>query len=80
MRDVRGNDVAMIFQDSLTSLNPTMTIGEADRRAGPPSPRGVRRRGGSTEPAEMLGLVGFPHPRTNSGPTRTSSRAASASG
>ena len=28
IRAVRGNEVAMIFQDSLTSLNPTMPIGE----------------------------------------------------
>src|ERR1700683_2805196 len=28
MRDVRGNEVAMVFQDSLTSLNPTMSIGD----------------------------------------------------
>src|SRR5471030_1439954 len=27
LRDVRGNDVAMIFQDPMTSLNPTWTIG-----------------------------------------------------
>lgn len=28
MADVRGNDVAMIFQEPMTSLNPVMTIGE----------------------------------------------------
>jgi len=28
MRHVRGNDISMIFQDSATSLNPTLTIGE----------------------------------------------------
>src|ERR1700729_2362514 len=27
LRDIRGNDVAMIFQDPLTSLDPTKTIG-----------------------------------------------------
>ncbi len=28
MRDVRGNDAAMIFQDPMTSLNPVFTVGE----------------------------------------------------
>src|ERR1700728_2400666 len=28
MTKVRGNDVGMVFQDPLTSLNPTMKIGE----------------------------------------------------
>src|SRR5499433_530118 len=28
MREVRGNDVAMIFQDPMTSLNPVFTVGE----------------------------------------------------
>jgi len=28
MRNVRGNDVAMIFQDPMTSLNPVFTVGE----------------------------------------------------
>ena len=28
MRHVRGNDVAMIFQDPMTSLNPVFTVGE----------------------------------------------------
>lgn len=27
MRKIRGNEVSMVFQDSLSSLNPTMTIG-----------------------------------------------------
>ena len=28
MRNVRGNDVAMIFQDPMSSLNPVFTVGE----------------------------------------------------
>ena len=28
MRDVRGNDISMIFQEPMTSLNPVMTIGK----------------------------------------------------
>ena len=27
MRKIRGNDIAMIFQDPMTSLNPVLTIG-----------------------------------------------------
>ena len=28
LRDIRGNDIAMIFQDPMTSLNPVHTIGK----------------------------------------------------
>jgi oligopeptide transport system ATP-binding protein len=33
LRDVRGKDVAMIFQDPMTSLNPVLTIGKQIREA-----------------------------------------------
>ncbi len=61
MRDVRGNDVAMIFQDSMTSLNPTMPIGkqiaEQVRRHTALSKEEAMERA-----AESLDLVGLPHP------------------
>ncbi len=61
MRAVRGNEVAMIFQDSLTSLNPTMTIGkqiaEQVRRH-----KGLSRKEAMSRATEALGIVGFPNP------------------
>ncbi len=50
MRSVRGNEISMIFQEPMTSLNPVMTIGkqisealilhrDMDRRAGPQARR-----------------------------------------
>jgi peptide/nickel transport system ATP-binding protein len=61
MRQVRGNDVGMVFQDPMTSLNPTMTIGKQIAEA-------VRlHRDASADQAmdrakEVLGLVGMPKP------------------
>jgi peptide/nickel transport system ATP-binding protein len=28
MRQIRGNDIAMIFQEPMTSLNPVFTVGD----------------------------------------------------
>ena len=62
MREVRGNEVAMIFQDSLTSLNPTMPIGE--QIAEPVRlHRGASKAAALDRATEVLGLVGFPRPR-----------------
>ncbi len=61
IRRVRGSEVAMVFQDPLTSLNPTMTIGQQIV-----NPLRVHRdlsRGAARERArEMLDLVGLPRP------------------
>src|SRR5215831_3387216 len=61
MRHVRGNEVGMIFQDPMTSLNPTMTIGDQI------SETVLLHRGASPAEArdravEVLGLVGMPRP------------------
>lgn len=66
IRKVRGNDIGMIFQDSLTSLNPTMTIG--DQIAEPfQLHRSASKAEALDRAAEMLGMVGFPRPKEQLG-------------
>jgi peptide/nickel transport system ATP-binding protein len=66
MRQVRGNDVAMVFQDPMTSLNPTMTIGR--QIAGPVRVhRRVSHATAMNRAEEVLGLVGVPRPRERLG-------------
>ncbi|WP_456244730.1 ABC transporter ATP-binding protein [Longispora urticae] len=61
MRDVRGRDVAMIFQDPLSSLNPVISIGlqvtEVLRRH-----RGLKGDAAKKEAADLLDRVGIPDP------------------
>ncbi|WP_435743256.1 dipeptide ABC transporter ATP-binding protein [Microbacterium sp. PMB16] len=65
-RALRGNDISMVFQDSMTSLNPTRTIG--DQVAEPLLlHRGMSRRDARARAAEMLALVGIPHPAERMG-------------
>ncbi len=62
LRKLRGNEVAMIFQDSQSSLNPTKTIGE--QVAEPVRlHRGASRAQANARALEVLELVGLPRPR-----------------
>jgi peptide/nickel transport system ATP-binding protein len=66
MRKVRGDEVAMVFQDPMTSLNPTMTVGDQISEA-VRLHREVSRREATDRAAEMLELVGMPQPRERLG-------------
>ena len=61
MQDVRGNLVGMVFQDPLTSLNPTMTIGDQIAEA-VRLHRDVTKKQAMDRAVEVLGLVGMPKP------------------
>ncbi len=62
MQKIRGNDVAMIFQDPMTSLNPVITIG--DQIAEVVSLHGdMSKAQAAARATEMLELVGIPGDR-----------------
>ena len=61
MRRIRGNDISMIFQEPMTSLNPVYTVGtqivEAIRLH-----QKVSRKAAKARAIELLDLVGIPAP------------------
>jgi peptide/nickel transport system ATP-binding protein len=61
MRRIRGNEIGMIFQDPMTSLNPTMTIGDQIAET-VILHRGADKKTALARAVEVLGLVGMPHP------------------
>lgn len=62
MRRIRGNDIAMIFQEPMTSLNPVYTIGDQITEAIRLHQRRGRRQAFELA-VEMLELLGIPEPR-----------------
>jgi peptide/nickel transport system ATP-binding protein len=59
MRAIRGNEIGMIFQDPLTSLNPTMTIGKQIAEV-VNLHRDVSKEQAMDRAADVLDLVGLP--------------------
>ena len=67
IREVRGKEIAMIFQDPMTALNPLITVGEqiaeTVRRH-----EGLTREDSERRAGEMLELVGIPASRSRDYP------------
>jgi oligopeptide transport system ATP-binding protein len=62
MRRMRGDRIAMVFQEPMTSLNPVHTIGDQIAEA-VIYHRGTSRRAALDRAAELLARVGIPEPR-----------------
>ena len=61
IRDLRGNEIAMIFQEPMTSLNPAFTIGDQIEEA-VIRHRGLDRKAARARALEMLRRVRIPAP------------------
>ena len=79
IRTIRGNNIAMIFQEPLTALNPLHTtekqIGEVLRIH-----NGLKGKAARKRIIELLELVGIPNPEQRLKSYRTSFPAANVSG
>lgn len=63
-RKMRGNEVSIIFQDPMTSLNPTMTVGKQIME-GLQLHRGLTKAQAREEAINMLRMVKIPVPEKN---------------
>lgn len=61
MRDIRGNDISMIFQEPMTSLNPVFTVGNQITEA-IVLHQDVDKAAAREKAIDMLRLVGIPSP------------------
>lgn len=60
LRSLRGGDISMIFQDPMTSLNPTMTIGNQIAES-LMIHKGLSKKEASKKAIEMLEIVNIPN-------------------
>jgi peptide/nickel transport system ATP-binding protein len=62
MRKIRGNEIAMIFQEPMTSLNPVFTCGYQIAEAIALHQKGLTKKQVREKTIDMLKLVGMPEP------------------
>ncbi|WP_208585873.1 ABC transporter ATP-binding protein [Gracilibacillus suaedae] len=61
IQNIRGNEISMIFQEPMTSLNPVYTIGQQIRETLKVH-QGLNKQNGTKKAIELLSLVGIPSP------------------
>jgi peptide/nickel transport system ATP-binding protein len=64
LRKVRGNEVAMVFQDPMTSLNPVLTVGKQLGEAIKTHFPSEKDNAVKQKVIELLRIVGVPNPET----------------
>ncbi|MCA9725046.1 MAG: ABC transporter ATP-binding protein, partial [Kurthia sp.] len=62
MSKIRGNDIAMIFQDPMTALNPTMKVGKQITEVILKHNKNTSRAEAKKRAIELLDEVGIPYP------------------
>jgi peptide/nickel transport system ATP-binding protein len=62
MRSIRGNEMAMIFQEPMTSLNPVFTIGDQIEEAVLLHQKDLNKKQARERAIDMLRIVGIPAP------------------
>ena len=66
MQSIRGNRIAMVFQEPMTALNPVFTIGEQIAEVARIHAK-MSRKDAAAKAVEMLRLVGIPAPEQRAG-------------
>jgi ABC-type microcin C transport system duplicated ATPase subunit YejF len=79
MRAIRGNEIAMIFQDPMTALNPVLTIGKQMAEILMRN-KGLTKKAAKAAAIAMLEQVGIAGRNADTTSIRTSSAAGCASG
>ena len=63
LSEIRGRDIAMIFQDPLSALTPVYTIGQQIEEGITLHDRSVSKQAAAARAVELLTIVGIPNPK-----------------